>query len=103
MKIKLIISFGLGCLTTFLVFAFMYNLVHVQESEMAKGIEFSILDKGPICSFPIFPTTSIVEESCSCWYLGEGEGKKYRGLGGGCDALTLDHEDLGVLPKCGSI
>ncbi|MGL6160179.1 hypothetical protein [Microbulbifer sp.] len=102
MKIKLIASFCLGCLTTFLIFAFMSNLVHVQGSKIAKGVEFSILD-GPICSFPMFPTNSIIEEPCSCWYLGEGEGKRYRGLGGGCDALTLDREDLGVLPRCGNM
>ena len=100
MKIKLVLSFVSGCFCTFLLFLFMTRLVDAQGEGAARGMEYGFLDDGVVCNFPLAPERSLVEEKCTCWYLGEGN--KLTGLDSGCNALSLPEEEFGKLPKCGT-
>ena len=100
MKTKLALSFILGCCSTFILFLLMSELLGAQGKDVSRDMKFIVLDDGVICDFPLRPERNLIDEECSCWYLGNGKG--YRGWGNGCSALHLRSEDLGTLPKCGA-
>ncbi|WOX05049.1 hypothetical protein [Microbulbifer pacificus] len=98
MKIKLALSFFLGCCCTFLLFLFMTGLVDAQGKGAEADNEYGALNEGVVCDFPLVPEVTLVEEKCTCWYLGDGKG--FQGLGAGCNALSMTEETFGKLPKC---
>ncbi|MCX2842790.1 hypothetical protein Q2E61_07725 [Microbulbifer thermotolerans] len=100
MKKELVFSFTLGCFCTLLLFIFMAGLIEIQESGAGNDMKFFALDDGVICSFPLLSERNLIDEPCSCWFFGEGEG--FRGWGNGCNAIHLSSEELGKLPKCGA-